>query len=152
MKTIIKTFDELTINELYQLLSLRSEIFVVEQNCVYNDLDGKDDKSYHVMIMEGEQIVAYERIVKAGFSYKETSLGRVVVAKEFRGKGIARTLLLAGIDFIKNELKEDMIRISAQTYLLDFYSSLGFKATSEEYLEDGIPHVEMVRHSQSSLR
>lgn len=144
MKIIIKKFEELSVKELYMILKLRAEIFVVEQNCIYNDLDDKDYESFHIFILEKGNIIAYERIVKPGISYKEYSIGRVAVIKEVRKKGIARTLLQKGIYFIKNEIKENTIRISAQKYLLNFYQSMGFTATSEEYLEDGIPHIEML--------
>ena len=144
MEIVIKKFEELSTKELYMILKLRAEIFVVEQNCIYNDLDDKDFESFHIFILEKENIIAYERIVKPGISYKEYSIGRVAVTKEVRRKGLARTLLQKGINFIKNEMKENTIRISAQKYLLNFYQSMGFAATSEEYLEDGIPHIEML--------
>jgi len=141
----MKTFDELTTRELYEILRLRSEIFVVEQDCVYQDVDRKDYGSLHLYIKEGSEIVAYIRVLKAGVAYENmASIGRIIVKKEARGKNYARTLINKGIEYIKDELKEEKIKIQAQEYLLKFYGSFGFKRVSETYLEDGLPHVDMI--------
>lgn len=140
----IKSFEELKNKELYNILNLRSEVFVVEQECPFNDCDGNDENCYHLYLEENEEILAYLRIVEKGISYDEISIGRVVVSKDARGRGIARKLMLKGIEFIKKELNENEIRISAQAYLVDFYKSLGFEEVSEVYLEDNIPHIEML--------
>lgn len=140
----IKKFNELNIEEIYKILALRNEIFIVEQECPYLDCDDKDLNSYHLFLTENGQIVSYLRILEKGVSYDEISIGRVAVKKSYRGKGISRKMMLKAIEFIENNLSENTIKIQAQAYLLDFYSSLGFKAVSEEYLEDNIPHIDMI--------
>lgn len=140
----LKKFDELTNSELYNLLKERTLIFVVEQNCPYLEVDGKDPLSYHLFKEDNGEIIAYLRIVPSGVSYQEISIGRVFVKKEYRGKGIAEELLKKGLDFIQNELKETVVKIQAQDYLREFYSSFGFQTISETYLEDDIPHVDML--------
>lgn len=144
MEYNIKAFKELTTDEIYEIMRVRNEVFVVEQNCVYQDCDGKDKKSYHLYYMNNNKVLAYVRILEKGVSYNEVSIGRVLVSKEYRGKGLARDCMKRAIDFVKNNLKENTIRISAQEYLKGFYGSLGFKEVSEVYLEDNIPHIEMV--------
>ncbi len=143
MNLEIKKFDELTAREVYEILRVRSEVFVVEQNCVYNDEDGKDIDSTHIMIKEGPKIMAYLRVIKPGISYENASIGRVLVTSEARGKGLARKIVRAGIDYIINNWSEEKITIGAQNYLRDFYESLGFEGVSEVYSEDGIPHLDM---------
>ncbi|UUV17495.1 GNAT family N-acetyltransferase [Fusobacteria bacterium ZRK30] len=143
MNLKIKKFDELTGREVYEILRVRSEVFVVEQNCVYNDEDGKDIESIHIMIEEDDKIIAYLRIIKPGISYNDASIGRVLVTSEARNRGLARKIVCAGIDYIINNWNEDKITIGAQNYLKNFYESLGFKAVSEVYSEDGIPHLDM---------
>ena len=140
----IKKFNELNAEEIYKILALRNEIFIVEQECPYLDCDGKDFNSYHLFAEENGEVVAYLRILKKGVSYDEVSIGRVAVKQSHRGKGISREMMLKAIDFIENNLFENTIKIQAQAYLLKFYSSLGFKAVSEEYLEDNIPHIDML--------
>ncbi|UEL47275.1 GNAT family N-acetyltransferase [Terrisporobacter hibernicus] len=140
----IKEFNELNIEEIYKILALRNEIFIVEQECPYLDCDDKDLNSYHLFLRENGEIVSYLRILEKGVSYDEISIGRVAVKKSYRGKGISRKMMLKAIEFIENNLSENTIKIQAQAYLLDFYSSLGFKAVSEEYLEDNIPHIDMI--------
>lgn len=140
----IKKFNELNIEEIYKILALRNEIFIVEQECPYLDCDDKDLNSYHLFLRENGEIVSYLRILEKGVSYDEISIGRVAVKKSYRGKGISRKMMLQAIEFIENNLSENTIKIQAQAYLLDFYSSLGFKAVSEEYLEDNIPHIDMI--------
>ena len=140
----IKKFEELTNSELYNLLKERTLVFVVEQNCPYLEVDGKDPFSYHLFKEEEGEIVAYLRVVPAGVSYQEASIGRVFVKKEYRGQGIAGELLSRGLNYIQNELKETNVKIQAQDYLRKFYSSFGFQAVSDTYLEDNIPHVDML--------
>lgn len=140
----IKSFQELSTIELYAILQLRSEVFVVEQDCVYQDLDGKDQKALHVIGFKEKEIVAYTRIFKSGDYFKEASIGRVVVNSVNRKEGYGLAIMEASIQAIQENFKETSIRISAQTYLLKFYTSLGFKEVGQEYLEDGIPHVNML--------
>ncbi|URZ04678.1 GNAT family N-acetyltransferase [Clostridium felsineum] len=144
MNLRIKKFNQLSVEELYKILALRNKIFIVEQKCSYLDCDNKDLKSYHLFYEENGEIIAYLRILEKGISYDEISIGRVAVKKEYRGKGIAKEMLLKAIEFIELDLMEDTIKIQAQAYLLDFYSSLGFKAVSEKYPEDDIPHIDML--------
>ncbi len=143
-KWYIKRFEELSTRELYQILQLRNEVFVVEQNCVYQDADGNDDKAFHLFLEKDRQIIAYARIFKPGDYFDKASIGRVVVHPDYRRQKLGNKLMQKAIDFVTATLQENTIEISAQTYLLKFYSDLGFKATGEEYLEDGLPHVRMV--------
>ena len=145
LKVKIKSFEALTKHELYYLLQLRSEVFVVEQDCVYQDLDNKDLDAYHVLGILDKEIVAYARIFKPGDYFLESSIGRIVVKKEFRKFKYGYKLVENSIQFIENNLKENNILISAQSYLTKFYNSLGFIQISEEYLEDDIPHIKMLR-------
>lgn len=140
----IKKFSELENNELYQILELRCEVFVVEQNCAYNDIDNKDQDAYHLLLEDNKKIVAGLRILKKGVSYDQISIGRVVVSKEHRGLGIAKEMMLKAIEFIENDLNEKEIKISAQAYLIEFYKSIGFVEVSQVYLEDDIPHIDML--------
>lgn len=201
---VLKKFDELTTYELYDILALRTDIFVVEQTCPYPEVDYKDIGSLHLFIRESDletancafaegtlcgqasngtaacsftenegtncadistpcnpvhfcenadtcvsrscnKIVAYLRILPRGFSYPEVSIGRVSVREEFRGGGLARRMLNVAIQYIADELGETEIQIGAQEYLLEFYKSLGFEPVSAVYLEDGIPHLDMLR-------
>ena len=141
----VKTFQELTIKELYDLLQLRSEVFVVEQDCVYQDIDGKDEKALHILGIKNDKIIAYSRIFKPGDYFEEASIGRVVVAKNEREYKYGYDIMEASIQAIKNYFKVSKIKISAQCYLKKFYTNLGFKVIREEYLEDGIPHTAMIR-------
>ena len=122
---------------------LRSEVFVVEQNCAYQDLDNKDQKALHLIAEENNKIIAYTRIFKKGDFFKNSSIGRVLVKKEHRGKHLGKKIMIKSIEQIKKDKKEKKIELSAQKYLLKFYLELGFKKIGEEYLEDGIPHVKM---------
>ena len=144
MEIQIKTFDGLSVTELYDLLKLRSEVFVVEQECIYLDIDGKDQKALHVLGISEGKIVAYSRIFKAGDYFMSPSIGRVVVAKSHRKKGYAKIMMKAAMEYIFNSLKERQIELSAQTYLSRFYTELGFRIVGEAYLEDGIPHRKMI--------
>ena len=141
----IKRFNELSTHELYVILQLRSEVFVVEQNCVYQDLDNKDLEAYHVLGILDKEIVAYARIFKPGDYFLESSIGRIVVKKEFRKFQYGYKLVENSIQFIENNLQQNTILISAQSYLTKFYNSLGFIRVGEEYLEDGIPHIKMLK-------
>jgi len=140
----IKRFEELTTTELYEILRVRAEVFVVEQSCVYQDLDLKDKKAYHLFCENNGEIVAYLRILDKGVSYPEISIGRVLTREKNRRIGLAREMMQKAISFVEEELSEMQIRISAQLYLKRFYESLGFLITSEVYLEDDIEHIEMV--------
>ena len=142
----IKSFSELNTSELYQLLQLRSEIFVVEQDCVYLDLDGKDQKALHVIGSKNDKIVAYSRVFKAGEYLAQASIGRVAVKDGERKHGYGVDIMKASINAIEERFKETSIALSAQSYLIRFYNSLGFVEKGGEYLEDGIPHVMMVKN------
>ncbi|QTD36345.1 GNAT family N-acetyltransferase [Polaribacter batillariae] len=145
MNFITKSFSELTTYQLYEILQLRAEVFVVEQDCVYQDLDGKDFKSLHVFGIKNNKIVAYSRIFKPGDYFDNASIGRVVVAANERKYGFGHDLMKASIKAIKTHFNADKITISAQVYLKKFYESHGFVKIGEEYLEDGIPHIRMDR-------
>jgi ElaA protein len=143
----VKSFDSFEIDELYDVLQLRSEVFVVEQDCVYQDMDGKDRKALHV-IGRNEQgnVVAYTRVFNAGDYFEKASIGRVVVAKDARAFGYGHDIIKASIDAIVEQYQTKTIKISAQTYLRKFYNAHGFTQIGEEYLEDGIPHIAMIRN------
>lgn len=146
MKWSLKKFSELTSHEIYKILKLRNEIFIVEQSCPYMDCDGKDEESYHLFAEDGEDIIAYLRIIKKGIIYDDVAIGRVCVNKKYRKNNLGREMLLRAISFIENELKEKKIKIQAQSYLYDFYKSLGFNEISDTYLEDGISHIDMISY------
>ena len=139
----IKSFETLTVSELYAILKLRSEVFVVEQNCVYLDLDGKDPLALHLFGIYDNQIVACSRLFKPGITYETASIGRVVVSADYRDKKWGKELMLQSISAIKKYFGENQITIGAQLYLKKFYESLGFAQSSEMYLEDDIPHIKM---------
>tara|TARA_R110000868_G_scaffold173829_1_gene410209 strand:- start:18980 stop:19423 length:444 start_codon:yes stop_codon:yes gene_type:complete len=145
LKIQVKTFSELTLQELYSILQLRSEVFVVEQDCVYQDMDGKDQKALHVLGKNDGVLVAYTRIFKPGDYFKESSIGRVVVSQHQRKHRYGYDIMKASIAFIENNFKESNIKISAQCYLKTFYNNLGFVVVGEQYLEDGIPHYPMLK-------
>lgn len=140
----LKNFEQLTNTELYNILKERTAVFVVEQNCPYPEVDGKDLQSYHLYKEENGEIIAYLRILPPGVSYKELSIGRVLVKKEHRGQHLAHQLMEHALQFIQNELNETTVKIQAQEYLRDFYGSFGFEVISETYLEDNIPHIDML--------
>ncbi|WBU90650.1 GNAT family N-acetyltransferase [Cellulophaga omnivescoria] len=142
----VKSFNELTTKDLYAVLQLRSEIFVVEQNCVYQDIDGKDFKALHVLGFKNNELVAYTRIFKPGDYFNDASIGRVVVKKSERKHKYGYAIMEASITAVKSYLQQTTIKISAQKYLLKFYNNLGFKEEGAEYLEDGIPHMVMYKH------
>lgn len=141
----IKRFNELSTTELYLILQLRSEVFVVEQNCVYQDIDGKDEKALHVLGYFNDDLAAYSRLFDKGCYFEETSIGRVVVSPKYRDKKFGHDLMRVSIAAIKESFNQTAITISAQEYLKKFYKSHGFVQTSEMYLEDDIPHIEMKR-------
>ncbi len=145
MKIITKLFRELTSIELYKILQLRSEVFVVEQNCVYQDVDDKDQKALHVIGYKNNNIIAYTRVFKPGDYFLEASIGRVVVKQSERKYNYGHQIVKASIKAIKDNFKETTIKISAQTYLIKFYNSLGFEKIGKEYLEDNIPHIAMIK-------
>jgi len=146
MNFITKSFSELTTSELYKILQLRSEVFVVEQDCVYQDLDFKDQTALHVFGVKKDTIIAYTRIFKAGDYFDKASIGRVVVADTERKLGLGHDIMKASIETIKFHFKEDEITVSAQKYLKNFYESHNFIQIGVEYLEDGIPHIRMDRN------
>ncbi|WP_372794592.1 GNAT family N-acetyltransferase [Lutibacter sp.] len=145
LQVFIKPFTELTTNELYEILQLRSEVFVVEQDCVYQDVDFKDQKALHVIGTKNDKIVAYTRIFKPGDYFTQASIGRVVVAKNERKFGYGHIIFDYSIEAILEFFKETVIKISAQKYLKNFYESHHFKQVGEEYLEDNIPHIAMIK-------
>lgn len=141
----IKAFKDLSTLELYQVLRLRSEVFVVEQDCVYQDIDGKDEKALHVLGWKENTIIAYSRIFKPGDYFDMASIGRVVVKKSERKYGYGHKIMKNSIETIHRVFNETKIKISAQKYLEKFYKQHGFIKHGEEYLEDGIPHICMVK-------
>lgn len=142
---LCKPFESLTVDELYAVLKLRSEIFVVEQECVFLDQDGKDQHCQHLMLYQNKELMAYARIVPAGLSFTEPSVGRIVSSHAARGKGFGRELLRLAISNCIRLHGNHPIRIGAQLYLKAFYESFGFVMDSEVYDEDGIDHIEMLR-------
>jgi len=144
MNWLCKKFDDLTPLELYQILQLRNEVFVVEQNCVFQDADNKDLRCHHIMGFENNQLLGYARIVPAGISYVETSIGRVVTSLSQRNRGLGKILMQKTIDALYNLYEQVPIKIGAQYYLKEFYESFAFKQTSDIYIEDDIQHIEMI--------
>lgn len=144
MQWEIKAFDQLSLQELYTILTLRTNVFVVEQACPYPELDGKDPNCLHLLGTINGELVAYLRILPAALRYDEVSIGRVVIKPSHRGKGLGRLMMEQAIHCITNEWKESQIKIGAQAYLEKFYQSLGFEPVSEVYLEDDIPHLDML--------
>ena len=142
---ITKTFSELDTEDLYQILRLRSEVFVVEQDCVYQDIDNKDHNAIHLYYKENNEIVAYTRIFKAGDYYENPCIGRVVVSKKNRGNDLGKKIMIDSMEYIKQNIKGEKIELSAQKYLDKFYKDLGFYKIGEDYLEDGIPHQRMIK-------
>jgi len=144
LKIKVFKYQDLGPDRLYEILKLRSEVFVVEQKCAYQDLDNKDEKALHLVGEENNKIIAYTRIFRKGDFFKNSSIGRVLVKKEYRNKDYGRKIMTSSIEKLKKDPKEEKIELSAQKYLLKFYSELGFEKTGEEYLEDNIPHVKMI--------
>lgn len=141
----VKSFRELSGRELYDALQLRSAVFVVEQECIYQDMDGKDINALHVLGSEGGTLLAYTRILAPGVYFKEASIGRVAVRMSARGKGLGKEIMKASILATEQHFPNEGITLSAQSYLRKFYRELNFTETGAEYLEDGIPHIRMVR-------
>ncbi len=144
MEIQTKHFTALSINELYDLLQLRSAVFVVEQNCVYLDLDGLDKDAYHVIAYEGDKCLATTRILKPGVVYNEFAIGRVVSSPAMRNAKLGHKIMTSAKEYIATHFSDSPIRLSAQTHLVNFYAKHGFKTTGKNYLEDGIPHSEML--------
>ncbi|HFU4459701.1 TPA: GNAT family N-acetyltransferase [Streptococcus suis] len=144
MQWEMKAFDQLSLQELYAILTMRVDVFVVEQACPYPEVDGKDSNCLHLLGTDEGELVAYLRILPAGLSYDEVSIGRVVIKPSHRGKGLGRSMMEQAIHYITNEWKESQIKIGAQAHLAMFYGSLGFEPVSEVYLEDDIPHLDML--------
>lgn len=142
MQTVVKAFQDLSVDELYEILRLRAEVFVVEQNCVYQDLDEVDRDAYHVYLKDKGEIVAYLRVVDKGKRLDEVSVGRVISLKRRCGFGSA--LMQEGIKVAKEKFGAKKIKVGAQCYAVPFYESVGFRQISGEYMEDGIPHVYML--------
>lgn len=145
MNIVVKSFTALNTDELYALLRLRSEVFVVEQDCVYQDIDNKDQKALHVIGFSDHTIVAYTRIFDGGDYFDHPSIGRVVVQEAYRGKDLGHKILRASIEAVETRFGKQKIEISAQVYLEKFYNEHQFRSIGETYLEDGIPHVRMIR-------
>ena len=137
-------FNELSQDELYAILRLRSEVFVVEQNCVFLDMDDKDQKCWHVCGWHDQKLVAYTRLVPPGAAYDQASIGRVVTSPTVRRTGIGKELMEYSIEKVISLFGKNNIKIGAQLYLKNFYESLGFRQSSDVYLEDGIEHIEMI--------
>jgi ElaA protein len=143
LKWVVKYFEDLTAGELYDNLYLRNEVFVVEQNAIYLDTDYKDQKALHILGYVNDKLAAYCRIFRPGDYFKEACIGRVVVSPQYRKYGYGHQLMDKAIELMRSEFNETKITISAQLYLKDFYESHGFEKTSDTYLEDGIPHIQM---------
>ncbi len=141
----LRKFESLTINELYSILQLRNEVFVIEQNCIYPDLDNKDQIAMHLMCFDKDQLIAYTRLLPPGVSYSNPSITRVVTAASVRKTGVGKELMRQSIDHCKNLYGNTDITLSAQHYLKKFYEAFGFKAVGDLYLEDGIEHIKMTR-------
>lgn len=141
----VKRFSELSIAELYDLLQLRSEVFVVEQDCVYQDIDGKDQEALHILGKKNDKIVAYTRCFEPGYYFEEAAIGRVVVKDSERRFGYGHEIMKASQEAISNIYNTKEIKLSAQQYLVKFYESHGYQQLGEGYLEDGIPHIAMLR-------
>ncbi|MFD0977251.1 GNAT family N-acetyltransferase [Salinimicrobium gaetbulicola] len=145
MEIKVKAFEELNLHELYEVLQLRAEVFVVEQNCVYQDIDGKDEKALHVLGFENGTLLAYTRIFPPGIYFTEAAIGRVVVKSSSRKNKFGHDIMKASIEAIEERFDTSNIKLSAQTYLTKFYESHGFEQVGEGYLEDGIPHIAMIK-------
>jgi len=144
MKIVFKTFPELSNHELYSILRLRAEVFVVEQDCVYQDVDGRDQDAWHLLGFAGDDLAAYTRILKPGAQHNEAAVGRVVTSPNYRGKKLGKQIFAASILEAQRLFPKQPLRIMAQCYLIKFYEAFGFEVEGDEFLEDGIPHVEML--------
>lgn len=142
---LLKIFDELSVHELYAILQLRNEVFAIEQNCVYPDMDNNDQPSHHLMAWQNNKLIAYTRIIPPGIIYTEPSIGRVVISPSIRGTGMGKKLMEKSMEETYKLYGKTPIKIGAQLYLLKFYADMGFTQTSEIYMEDGIEHIEMMK-------
>lgn len=142
---VVKQFDDLTVHELYSIIELRNEVFVVEQNCVFQDADNIDQLSHHLLGLQNNLLVAYARLIPPGIAYKEMSIGRIVTKPSFRKMKIGKKLVAESIEAMYLLFGFQPIKIGAQFYLLKFYQLLGFKEIGEIYLLDGIDHIEMIK-------
>ena len=147
MKITVKHYNQLSLNEFHDLIGLRMEVFVVEQDCPYQDLDGLDKDAYHLIIEENSEIIATSRILKAGVAYPEIAIGRVVSSPKHRDKKLGHLIMSESMKFVESTFGRQNIRLGAQTHLTSFYEKYAFKSTGKEYLEDGIPHTEMLYDS-----
>lgn len=145
MTSTVKQFHDLTLDELYGILKLRSEVFVVEQDCVYLDIDDKDQKALHLFIKIDTKIIAYTRLFDKGYYFDNASIGRVVTHLDYRKEGLGHVLIKDSITTIEKEFNTSKIEISAQEHLKKFYESHNFHQVGDSYLEDGIPHIRMIR-------
>ncbi|PRR79658.1 GNAT family N-acetyltransferase [Clostridium vincentii] len=145
MEWKVKSFNELTVNELYEICKARFQVFTCGQR-IYeeNDFDDIDKKVYHLFLQDGDKVVAYARVIPKGITYEEAAIGRVLVLDEYRRRGIATELMKRSIEFLKRELKEDKIVISAQVYARGLYEAVGFRDASDIYNEVDIPHIKMI--------
>ena len=141
----VKSFQELSLEEFHDIVALRIQIFIIEQNCPYQEVDGKDKFAHHLFFKnEMDEIIAVTRILPQGISYEEVAIGRVVVHEEYRGTGLGNQLMADSMNFVRDKYGDVPVRLSAQKHLENYYGNHGFKSTGKEYLEDGIPHVEML--------
>ena len=146
----VKKFDQLTLNELYCILKIRQEVFIVEQACYYLDADGCDDQAVHLWAERNGEILAYCRVFDEGVKYWESSIGRVLTGQKFRNLKLGKVLMKFALEVIESRFKSKRVRISAQDYLIKFYTEFGFSETGKKYFEDDIPHTEMYRQIQGS--
>jgi ElaA protein len=142
---LLKKFEELTPYQLYEILQLRNEVFVVEQNCVFQDADDKDQNAYHLMGFVDDKLIAYTRLLPPGKMYQQASIGRVVTSPSVRKSGVGKELMKQSIDMVYHLFGRQPVRIGAQLYLKKFYESLGFEQAGDTYLEDGIEHIYMMK-------
>jgi len=147
MTWIIKNFNELTPEELYGIAKLRQDVFIIEQECTYDDLDGLDEQAYHVSGILNKKLGAYARIFPPGITYQETSIGRIVVNPLYRNRGLGKKLVKKCIQFCESKFPGKSIKIEAQSHLQKFYKALGFISQGDTYLVDGISHIEMIKPS-----
>lgn len=147
MQWRLKKFNDLTLDELYGILKLRVGVFVVEQNCPYQDIDDKDQLSYHLFLEDEREIVAVLRILPENVSFDEVAIGRIIVKKSYRGQGISKIMINKALEFIINDLGKNKVKLSGQAYLTDFYRGLGFEKISDAYMEDGIKHYDFLYES-----
>lgn len=151
MRWTFKAFNEIDIHELYAIMALRGEVFVVEQDCPYQDADGLDQSSYHLCVWDGSTLAAYLRVLPANTRFQEVSIGRIIVKSDYRGRSLGKEIVAKAISSVKNRFGSVPIKISAQCYLAKFYENIGFVVSGEAYEEDGIPHINMTHNINASL-